>query len=302
MKTAQPLDCKPGSSGIERPLFSPGLLLEDEDLTAGVTYTRDLSRLLFRSLFGCGVICGLEVTGTLICKRQQLRVSVGPGLALDGGGNPIHVTKSLQLTTPRDCNVLPEWVWVVVCYKELGCHSRDIACSPDADSQTAKTRAVDAYEFKLYEKPPACACACGKDPKTPREPRPPRDCCDELLEEDSQSADQTTQTQISAAGGAAAEPDPCDCYKGHYEATTCVDCGCSCVVIAKVSTKTDSNGKPIVMTETAEIGTKVDTSVRRWIRPMLTGQCKCRKKKTQESGGTAQTSASGSTEHVEPHT
>ena len=99
MKTVKPLDCKAGSSGIERPLFSPGLLLEDEDLTAGVNYTRELSRLLFRSLFGCGVICGLEVKGELFCKRQQLRVTVGPGLALDGAGNPMQVTKSVPLAT-----------------------------------------------------------------------------------------------------------------------------------------------------------------------------------------------------------
>jgi len=295
MKTAQPLDCKPGSSGIERPLFSPGLLLEDEDLTAGVTYTRDLSRLLFRSLFGCGVICGLEVKGTLICKRQQLRVGVGPGLALDGGGNPIHLTKSLQLTTPHDCKVLPDWVWVVLCYKELGCHSREIACAPDADSQTVRTRAVDAYEIKLYEKPPECACACGKDTKSHTDPTPPRNCCEELLEDEQQSAGQTTQTQMSTAGTPAPEPDPCDCYKGHYDAVTCVDCGCSCVVIAKVSTKKDTHGNDIDMTATAEIDTKVDTSVRRWIRPVLTGQCKCRKKKTQETR-TLQSSASGSTE------
>jgi hypothetical protein len=41
-----------------RPTYSPGLLLEDDDLTAGVSYTRGLTQLLFRSLFGCGVICG----------------------------------------------------------------------------------------------------------------------------------------------------------------------------------------------------------------------------------------------------
>ena len=113
MKTVKPLDCKAGSSGIERPLFSPGLLLEDEDLTAGVDYTRELSRLLFRSLFGCGVICGLEVKGELFCKRQQLRVTVGPGLALDGAGNPMQVTKSVPLATRPDCEPLPETVWVV---------------------------------------------------------------------------------------------------------------------------------------------------------------------------------------------
>ena len=44
MKTVNSLDCKAGSSGIERPLFSPGLLLEDEDLTAGVWIGNDNNR------------------------------------------------------------------------------------------------------------------------------------------------------------------------------------------------------------------------------------------------------------------
>ena len=50
-----------GSSTLVRPRFSPGLLLRDDDLKVGVDYTRELSRLMFRSLFGCGVICGLKV-------------------------------------------------------------------------------------------------------------------------------------------------------------------------------------------------------------------------------------------------
>jgi len=282
MKTAKPLDCKSGSSGIERPLFSPGLLLEDEDLTAGVNYTRELSRLLFRSLFGCGVICGLEVKGELFCKRQQLRVTVGPGLALDGGGNPMQVTKSVQLATPHDCDPLPETVWVVVCYKELGCRSREVACSPDADSQSVKTRSVDAYEIKLYKDPPECACSCGK--KTPTTTQPlPGNCCEELL--DPQATTDTTTTPAGTSTATSTEPDPCDCYKKHFEATTCVDCGCACVLIATVSTKTDKDDKAIDRNLTEDIETKVDPSVRRWIRPVLTGMCRCRKPKATVTGG-----------------
>ena len=40
-----------GNASLARPCYSPGLLLRDDDLTAAVTYTRELSRLLFRSLF-----------------------------------------------------------------------------------------------------------------------------------------------------------------------------------------------------------------------------------------------------------
>ena len=272
MKTVKPLDCKAGSSGIERPLFSPGLLLEDEDLTTGVDYTRQLSRLLFRSLFGCGVICGLEVKGELFCKRQQLRVTVGPGLALDGAGNPMQVTKSVPLATGPGCDSLPETVWVVICYKDVECRSREIACGPDAESQFKKTRAVDAWEIKLYGEPPACACSCGKKPKG-TEQSLPGNCCDELIEP---AADATANPDQPAADPNA-EPDPCDCYQKYFDATSCTDCDCSCVLIATVSTKTDTKDVAIDLNLPDDIETKVDSSVRRWIRPVLTGMCKCRK-------------------------
>ena len=60
----QPLAQKEGRGSLVRPRFTPGLLLLDEDLTAEVDYTRELSRLLFRNLSGCGVVCGLTVEAT----------------------------------------------------------------------------------------------------------------------------------------------------------------------------------------------------------------------------------------------
>jgi hypothetical protein len=43
-----------GTSKLVRPRFGPGMLLQHEDLELLNTYTRDLSRLLFGSLFGWG--------------------------------------------------------------------------------------------------------------------------------------------------------------------------------------------------------------------------------------------------------
>src|SRR5690242_16027655 len=77
----------PGS--LVRPRFEPGLLLLDEDLTAIVDHTRALSRLLFRSLFGCGVVCGFKVTPQVACGN--LSVTVDPGVALDCRGDPIEM-------------------------------------------------------------------------------------------------------------------------------------------------------------------------------------------------------------------
>ena len=60
-----------GTSILMSPRFSPGLLLRDDDLNQGVDYTRDLSRLLFRTLLGCGVVCGLKVTSEFKCEQAR---------------------------------------------------------------------------------------------------------------------------------------------------------------------------------------------------------------------------------------
>ena len=85
-----------GVSTLVRPRYSPGLLLRDDDLTAGVDYTRDLSRLLFRSLFGCGVVCGLTVSWKENCGK--LVVTVDAGVALTCSGDPIYVPKPVSVT------------------------------------------------------------------------------------------------------------------------------------------------------------------------------------------------------------
>jgi hypothetical protein len=89
---------------LERPRYSPGLILEDSDLTAAVDYTRALNRLLFRSLFGCGVVCGLTVSVGTDCGLQ---VTVAPGLALDGCGDPLHLAGPVTLELGRREGVLP---------------------------------------------------------------------------------------------------------------------------------------------------------------------------------------------------
>ena len=111
---------------LERPRYSPGLILEDSDLTAAVDYTRALNRLLFRSLFGCGVVCGLTVSIGTDCGLQ---VTVAPGLALDGCGDPLHLAGPVTLELGRREGVLPpqgiegppertKEFWVVACAGE----------------------------------------------------------------------------------------------------------------------------------------------------------------------------------------
>lgn len=60
-----------------------------------------------------------------------------------------------------------------------------------------------------------------------------------------------------------AEPDPCDCYKKHFAATSCAGCDCSCVLIATVSTRFDTKDVALDMNRPDDIETKVDPRVRR---------------------------------------
>src|SRR6267143_883908 len=95
--TNEPVGKTPGLSTLERARFGPGMLLQHEDLELLNTYTRDLSRLLFRSFFGCGVICGLKVTAEPHCG--PVKVTVQPGVALSCAGDPIYVPSAVDVLT-----------------------------------------------------------------------------------------------------------------------------------------------------------------------------------------------------------
>src|SRR3954452_1382938 len=98
----QPLARAKGPSTLARAKFGPGMLLQHDDLEQLSVYTRDLNRLMFRSLFGCGVVCGLVVvTGKTKC--DDLLVTVGCGLALDCSGDPVYVPSPQSIEIEPAC-------------------------------------------------------------------------------------------------------------------------------------------------------------------------------------------------------
>jgi hypothetical protein len=242
-----------GRATLERPIYKAGLLLEDDDLTSAVNYTRNMVRLLFRSLFGCGVICGLDVTAELICNNSQIRVSIAKGVALDCAGNPIEIPAGITITYDPDCDPLPDELWIVACYCEECCRPRDTSCAPDDAGTPVKTRIMDGYEVRLYDKRPKCVCSCEPpDPAT----KSLSECCD-----DEDTSDQT----------AAPEPvsqELCPCYSDHAAGKCECDCGCLCVLIGKVIVTNDPTGK-----EAPQIA--ADARWVRRIRPMLLGYYRC---------------------------
>jgi hypothetical protein len=252
-----------GTSNLVRPRFSPGLLLRDDDLRTGVDYTRELSRLLFRSLFGCGVVCGLEVSAEMLCGK--LVVTVKSGVALNGAGDPIYVPKNTTITVDPTCGgEIPDNIWVILCRTEKCCAPRSTVCGcEEEESASVCTREQEGFEIRLVKaKPEDCACMC---PLLPI-PEPPGE------------KDQQQQKQQQ---GECWCVDPCGCQKDHYAGTcgcNCCDADCKCCdpdcVVLSVLTDTArdtryQNNK--VGKDAAAKGNSwiPNHSVRRFVRPVL---------------------------------
>lgn len=158
---------EPVPSDLVRPRYAPGLVLEDRDLTVGVDYARTLARLLFRSLLGCGVVAGLRVT---VKTGDELSVTVDPGLALDGCGDPIQLVRPVTVTLSRADDVLagrgnsrdapkhPQ-LWVVLCGDEESYARRElVADADDLEGAAEPTRIRGTAQVAVLFERPKCLC------------------------------------------------------------------------------------------------------------------------------------------------
>jgi hypothetical protein len=237
----QPLVVAKGPSKLARARFGPGMLLQHDDLEQMTAYTRELNRLMFSSLFGCGVICGLVVTAKPDCGK--VTVSVAPGLALDCQGDPIHVPQRQTLVLDKDCDPdLAGPLWVVLCGTEKCCAPRTAMCASDEDeSPSVCTRERDWFEIRIVRARPLCTCAC---------PNP--------VPKDGKQTMPDNQPEPGYPGQ--------ECHAGHYagkcgcDCEDCADCDCDCVLLARLDKSTDAAGQPVWTP---------DHRVRRFVRPVL---------------------------------
>jgi hypothetical protein len=272
-----------GTSSLVRPRYTPGLLLQDEDLTQAVDYTRDLSRLLFRSFFGCGVICGLKVDAAEKCGK--IHITVDPGIALDCLGDPVQIKSVQTITIDPTCGKPPpESMCVVVRRREKSCAPRTAACAGDDDEQSsAATRIVDGFELRVLSECPECGCGClpcetAEPPAPPAEAPPPppeimliesvagyqpnADVVGAPLKASADATAASAQAMIKREGRDCGCADPTDpCYADHYAGKCACCCESDWVSLARVFFGT-KNGKN-------EPEWQVDHSVRRFIRPVL---------------------------------
>ena len=243
---------KAGTSKLVRAKFGPGMLLQHEDLELLNDYTRQLSRLMFGSLFGCGVVCGLVVTTDTKCGKVQ--VTVGAGLALGCSGDPIYVPSDQSFALDENCPPdIDTPQWVILCGTTKCCAPRTSVCETDDDETNSEcTRERDGFEIQVVSTRPPCICGCP-------EPQPP------------------ANTDNPPAAAAATNPPPAnqdaidcgcvdprlECYKPHYDGLCgcncddCSDCDCKCVLLARLDRIGDTDKW------------EADHSVRRFIRPVL---------------------------------
>lgn len=253
-------ECNGGLSSLVRPHFTEGLLLQDDDLTAGVTYTRALSRMMFRTLFGCGVLCGLKVKPpTLDCG--MLKIEVEKGMALDCLGDPVELSRSATIAIDVCKVTVDNELWIGLRQKEKCCAPRTAVCSPDEDEPASVcTRERDGYELCAFAQRPPCSCGCAALAATT-----PTDKTGALSLATNSPTSETPQAAAAPAPRAAAANTPClcnertaagDCYDDFYQGKCpCDCCECEWIVLARA---TKDKGE-----------WKVDHSVRRFVRPVL---------------------------------
>ena len=214
------------TSTLVRAKFGPGMLLQHEDLEQLNVYTRELSRLMFRSFFGCGVVCGLVVAPP-VEECGKVVVAVGAGLALNCSGDPVYVPKDQRLSFEENCDPQSKCpLWVVLCGATKNCAPRTAMCTDDDDKATSVcTRERDMFEIRVVSAPPECVCGCAE----PQEYQNAEESKDHCL---------------------CADPNP-DCYKDHYAGECGCNCGdgsdcdCECILLAQLAKAENRVGRSI---------------------------------------------------------
>lgn len=231
--TPKPLAIHKAMSTLVRPKFGPGMLLEHGDLELLPAYTRELNRMMFRALFGCGVVCGLRVDASENCGK--VRIIVECGLAIDCQGDPVYVPNLQEFDLDGECDARVEGpLWVVLCGTSKCCAPRTSMCaSEDDEAPPICTRERDAFEIRVLDAPIGCGCL---DPNLATAHQTDCKCADPTLK----------------------------CHENHYngvcgcKAGDCDCCDCDCVILARLDHTADRL-KPW----------KADHSVRRFVRPVL---------------------------------
>lgn len=158
--TMQQTKLPKGLASLTRPKFNAGQFLQDDDLTQIIAYTQGLSSLLFRSMLGCGVLCGLKVSAVYACRKLTVTVARGVALACDGSVIELPADQSFVID-PTCGEPIPPEIWVALCRYEQPCAPRETQCADEDDmASSAMSRVREGYEIKIYDARPENVCGC----------------------------------------------------------------------------------------------------------------------------------------------
>ena len=149
---AQPIKRVIGNASLVRPKYSPGLLLEDGDLTRAVDYTGALNSLLLHAMLGAGVLCGLKVEPEL--TGHCLRITVRCGVAVDSAGALVELANNQSVDIEIPCGKEDDKLtfFVVILRTERSCGSREIDCSGhEDDSSSVATQISDGFRISVFD-------------------------------------------------------------------------------------------------------------------------------------------------------
>lgn len=159
---------------IEAVTFRDGMIVTADDLDAAVRHPTSLLLTVFRSFFGCGVVCGLELRpkqagggGWVLC--------VDRGVAIDGHGHPIELCSAVDLDlSPEACACEPPPDKVCIAVRRITSdEAPHDACTCDLDEPRFDCRRVrDHVLVKAFTQPELDAlgdrvCRRTADDKTP---------------------------------------------------------------------------------------------------------------------------------------
>jgi len=168
--------CETGDASLVRPKYSPGLLLEDTDLTGAVDFTRSLSSLLLRAMLGAGVLCGFKVMATV--EKKCMHISVRRGIGVDSCGALVELPHDVSVNCEIACDDEKKSAEFAVLIRrdERPCGQRDVACVGGDATVADKLR--ESYSINVVAWDDKGAWSSKIDAPVDGNCRDSCDCCD----------------------------------------------------------------------------------------------------------------------------
>ena len=142
-------------ASVQKVRYTDGMLVTAEDLDVAMRYPVDVFRVLARSFFGCGIVCGLEMKIASENDPGNYLVKISKGVALDCYGNPIELCQDITLDlSPEPChdNTQLEKLCIAVRLTDSLEQPRpQDECTPNASSGNYQcTRIREQIQIKVF--------------------------------------------------------------------------------------------------------------------------------------------------------